>query len=105
MCKLPVVAFLSACCLSIAAPAFAQATVAKAHKTCEVASKVLRPTPKSARVDKAETRSNDEAIIVRLNVRTQEGALVDVTCSVNRTTGVATLKPIDLSPITASSDQ
>jgi hypothetical protein len=48
-------------------------------------------------VDKDETRSSDDAIVVRLSVRTIEGALVDVTCTVNRATGVATLKPIDLS--------
>jgi hypothetical protein len=97
MSKLPV-AFLTAASLALAAPAMAQTSVNKAHKTCETASKVLRPTPKSAKVDKDETRSGDEAIIVRLNVRTVEGALVDVTCTVNRATGVATLKPIDLSP-------
>jgi hypothetical protein len=101
MSKLPVV-FLAAACLALAAPAVSQTSVSKAQKTCETASKVLRPTPKSARVDKDETRTIDDAIIVRLNVRTVEGALVDVTCTVNRATGVATLKPIDLSPIGAS---
>jgi hypothetical protein len=101
MSKLPVVAFLAAW-LALVAPALAQTSVNKAHKTCETASKVLRPTPKSAKVDKDETRSSDEVIFVRLNVRTMEGALVDVTCTVNRATGVATLKPIDLSPDTAS---
>lgn len=98
MSKLPVVVFLIAAGLACAAPATAQTSVTKAHKTCETASKVLRPTPKSAKVDKDETRSSAEAIVVRLNVRTVEGALVDVTCTVNRATGVATLKPIDLSP-------
>jgi hypothetical protein len=102
MIKLPVVAFLAAASFLPIVPALAQTSVSKAHKTCETASKVLRPTPKSARVDKDETRTSDDAIVVRLNVRTAEGALVDVTCSVSRSTGVATLKPIDLSPISAS---
>jgi hypothetical protein len=102
MSKFPVIAFLAAASLVSVAPAMAQTSVSKAHKTCEVAAKVLRPTPKSARIDKDETRTIDDAIVVRLNVRTVEGALVDVTCSVNRVTGVATLKPIDLSPVTAS---
>ncbi|NJO35007.1 MAG: hypothetical protein HC869_19720 [Rhodospirillales bacterium] len=102
MCKLPVVVFLSAVSLAFAAPAVAQTSVSKAHKTCETASRVLRPTPKSAKIDKDETRSSDDAIIVRLNVRTVDGALVDVTCTVNRATGVATLKPIDLSSDSAS---
>ena len=96
MSKLPVV-FLAAS-LAFTAPAMGQTSVSKAQQTCETASRVLRPTPKSARVDKDETRTIDDAIVVRLNVRTVEGALVDVTCSVNRATGVATLKPIDLSP-------
>jgi hypothetical protein len=100
--QLPVIAFLAAASLLSVAPAAAQTSVTKAHKTCETASKVLRPTPRSAKVDKDETRSNNDAIVVRLNVRTVEGALVDVTCTVNRATGVATLKPIDLSPDTAS---
>jgi hypothetical protein len=101
MSKLPVVAFLAAASLMSIAPAMAQTSVNKAHKTCETASRVLRPTPKSAKVDKDETRTSDDAIVVRLNVRTVEGVLVDVTCSVNRATGVATLKPIDLSPVAA----
>jgi hypothetical protein len=90
--------FLAIAGLAFAAPVMAQTSVSKAHKTCETASRVLRPTPKSAKVDKDETRSSDDAIVVRLSVRTTEGALVDVTCTVNRATGVATLKPIDLSP-------
>ena len=102
MSKLPVVVFLAAASLMSIAPSMAQTSVSKAHKTCETASRVLRPTPKSAKVDKEETRTSDDAIVVRLNVRTVEGVLVDVTCSVNRATGVATLKPIDLSPVTAS---
>jgi hypothetical protein len=89
--------FVAIAGLAFAAPAIAQTSVSKAHKTCETASRVLRPTPKSAKVDKDETRSSDDAIVVRLSVRTIEGALVDVTCTVNRATGVATLKPIDLS--------
>ncbi len=101
MSKLSVVAFLVAG-LALAAPATAQTSVTKAHKTCETASRVLRPTPKSARVDKDETRSSDDTIVVRLNVRTVEGALVDVTCTVNRATGVATLRPIDLTPVSVS---
>ena len=100
--KLPVVAFLTAAGLVFVTPALAQTSVSKAHKTCEAASKVLRPTPKSARVDKDETHTTDAAIVVRISVRTIEGALVDVTCTVNRATGVATLRPIDLSPVTAS---
>ena len=102
MCKFPVVAFLAAASLTFVTPAVAQVSVSKAQKTCETASRVLRPAPKSARVDKEETRSSDEVVVVRLNVRTMEGALVDVTCTVNRATGVATLNPIDLSPVTAS---
>ncbi|HEY7798885.1 MAG TPA: hypothetical protein VIA80_08990 [Hyphomonadaceae bacterium] len=97
MSKLPVGVFVAIAGLAFAAPAIAQTSVSKAHKTCETASRVLRPTPKSAKVDKDETRSSDDAIVVRLSVRTIEGALVDVTCTVNRATGVATLKPIDLS--------
>jgi hypothetical protein len=97
MSKLPVVVFVAIAGLAFPAPAIAQTSVSKAHKTCETASRVLRPTPKSAKVDKDETRSSDDAIVVRLSVRTIEGALVDVTCTVNRATGVATLKPIDLS--------
>jgi hypothetical protein len=89
--------FVAIAGLAFAAPAIAQTSVSKAHKTCETASRVLRPTPKSAKVDKDETRSSEDAIVVRLSVRTLEGALVDVTCTVNRATGVATLKPIDLS--------
>jgi hypothetical protein len=102
MSKLPVVVFLAAASLMSTAPAMGQTSVSKAHKTCETASKVLRPTPRSAKVDKDETRSSNDVIVVRLNVRTVEGVLVDVTCTVNRATGVATLKPIDLSPVTAS---
>ena len=102
MSKLPVVVLLAAASLLSAAPAMAQTSVSKAHKTCETASRVLRPTPKSAKVDKEETRTSEDAIVVRLNVRTAEGVLVDVTCSVDRATGMATLKPIDLSPVTAS---
>ena len=100
--QLPVIAFLAAASLLSVAPATAQTSVTKAHKTCETASKVLRPTPRSAKVDKDETRTSADTIIVRLNVRTAEGALVDVTCTVSRSNGVATLKPIDLSPDIAS---
>ena len=105
MSKLSIVAFLTAAGIALAAPAMAQTSVSKAHKTCETASKALRPSPKSAKVDKDETRSSDDAIVVRLSVRTREGALVDVTCTVNRATGVATLRPIDLSPDTASASR
>jgi hypothetical protein len=105
MSKLPVVVFLAAASLASIAPAMGQTSVSKAHKTCETASKVLRPTPKSAKVDRDETRLSDDAIVVRLNVRTVEGALVDVTCTVNRATGVATLKPIDLSSDTVSASR
>ncbi len=101
MSKFPVVAFLAAASVFMA-PATAQISVSKAQKTCETAARVLRPTPKSARVDKDETSKFEDAIVVRLNVRTMEGALVDVTCSVNRDTGVATLRPVDLTPVTAS---
>jgi hypothetical protein len=96
--KFPVVAFLSAACLIAASPAIAKVSVSRAHQICEAAAQVLRPVPKSARADKNMTQSSEETIIVKLSVWKADGGLTEVTCTVNRETTMATLKPSVLGP-------
>jgi hypothetical protein len=102
MTKLTFVAFLSLGSLIAAAPALAKTSTSRAHQICETAAQVLRPAPKSARADKAETQTTSDTIVVRLNVRTADGGLADVLCTVDRATSMATLKPSNLWPPGAS---
>jgi siroheme synthase len=76
-----------------AAPAIAKTSVVKGLQICVAAVKQQDPAPKSARVDRDATRSNDETLTVRLKVKNADDTSAMLVCTVDRATGSPSLAP------------
>lgn len=100
--RLHIAAALALGAAMLITPAYSEVSLSQARKICEGAAKVLRPAPRSARLDRYELNATATTMTFYLNVQTAEDAKVKVSCTVDRATGVARLTPSTLAPPPAS---
>jgi uncharacterized protein YdeI (BOF family) len=86
-------AIIAALALAAVGPAVAKTSLSHSQQICEDAVKAQSPAPKSANVDEAKTRADDNVAVFALNVRNADDSSSRVTCSVDRKTSKPTIAP------------
>jgi hypothetical protein len=82
---------LAATILAIAAPANAKTSIQKGEQACKEAAEGQQPAPKSVRVDKDETRVNNDVLTFTLRVKNADDSSAKLVCNVDRSTDAATV--------------
>lgn len=91
--KISAAVILGAAAVALAAPASAKTTIIKGEQLCKAAVAAQTPAPKSYRVDKASTRVSDSHLWFNVRTRNDAGEAIDLTCTVDRAAGVASVGP------------
>jgi hypothetical protein len=82
----------AAVALAIGAPAFAKTSIQGGQNACKAAFQAQTPAPASLRIDTTQTRAQSDVLVYAYRVKAAgDDKTSTVTCSVDRTTNVATL--------------